>query len=60
MLPAERLNTLSDEQRRMVICHELAHLKRADLWLGCIPALAERMFFFHPLADVASREYALV
>jgi beta-lactamase regulating signal transducer with metallopeptidase domain len=54
-----RLNTLSDEQRRMVICHELAHLKRADLWLGCVPALAERMFFFHPLAHVASREYAL-
>jgi hypothetical protein len=59
LLPAERLNALSDEQRRMVICHELAHLKRADLWLGCIPALAERMFFFHPLAHVASREYAL-
>ena len=59
LLPARRLDTLSDEQRRMVICHELAHLKRADLWLGCIPALAERMFFFHPLAHVASREYAL-
>jgi bla regulator protein blaR1 len=59
LLPAERLNTLSDEQQRMVICHELAHLKRADLWLGCVPALAERMFFFHPLAHVASREYAL-
>jgi hypothetical protein len=43
----------------MVICHEFAHLKRADLWLGCIPALAGRMFFFHPLAHVASREYAL-
>jgi len=59
LLPANRLDALSDAQRRMVICHELAHLKRADLWLGCIPALAERMFFFHPLAHLASREYAL-
>jgi len=59
LLPGNRLDTLTDDQQRMVICHELAHLKRADLWLGCIPALAERMFFFHPLAHVASREYAL-
>ncbi len=59
LLPGSRLDTLTDDQQRMVICHELAHLKRADLWLGCIPALAERMFFFHPLAHVASREYAL-
>src|SRR5262249_5302052 len=59
LLPARRLEMLSDEQQRMVICHELAHLKRADLWLGCIPAVSERLFFFHPLAHVASREYAL-
>jgi beta-lactamase regulating signal transducer with metallopeptidase domain len=59
LLPANRLDALTDDQRRMVICHELAHVKRADLWLGCIPALAERIFFFHPLAHVASREYAL-
>ncbi len=59
LLPADRFDALSDEQRRMAICHELAHVKRADLWLGCVPALAERMFFFHPLAHVASREYAL-
>ncbi len=43
----------------MAICHELAHVKRADLWLGCVPALAERLFFFHPLVRLAAREYAL-
>ena len=43
----------------MALCHELAHVKRADLWLGCVPALAERIFFFHPLVRLAVREYAL-
>jgi hypothetical protein len=43
----------------MAICHELVHLRRGDLWLGCVPALAERLFFFHPLAHVAAREYLL-
>jgi bla regulator protein blaR1 len=59
LLPTDGFDRLDPRQRQMAICHELAHVKRADLWLGCIPALAERMFFFHPLAHVASREYAL-
>ena len=43
----------------MALCHELVHLRRGDLWLGWVPALAERLFFFHPLAALAAREYAL-
>jgi hypothetical protein len=41
----------------MALGHELVHLRRGDLWLGLVPALAERVFFFHPLAWVAAREY---
>ena len=59
LLPAQRFARLDERQQRMAICHELAHIKRADLWLGCVPALAERLFFFHPLVHVAAREYAL-
>jgi hypothetical protein len=33
------------------------HVKRRDLALGWVPALAERLFFFHPLAHIAAREY---
>jgi bla regulator protein BlaR1 len=43
----------------MALCHELTHIKRADLWLGSVPAIAERAFFFHPLVHLAAREYAL-
>lgn len=59
LLPADHFDALSDRQQRMALCHELAHLKRADLWLGCAPGLAERVFFFHPLVHLAVREYAL-
>jgi beta-lactamase regulating signal transducer with metallopeptidase domain len=59
LLPSDRFDHLTDRQQQMAVCHELAHVKRADLWLGCVPALAERIFFFHPLVHLASREYAL-
>ncbi len=59
LLPAGRFQTLSIAAQRMAICHELVHLRRGDLWLGCVPALAERLFFFHPLAILAAREYLL-
>jgi len=52
-------HSLSPDQQRMALCHELAHVKRADLSLGAVPALAERIFFFHPLVHVASREYSI-
>jgi bla regulator protein BlaR1 len=57
LLPAGTFDALSASQQQMVLCHELAHIARGDLWLGCIPALAERLFFFHPLVRLASREY---
>jgi len=59
LLPAPAFDALSERQQRMALCHELTHIKRADLWLGCVPAIAERTFFFHPLVHFAAREYAL-
>ena len=57
LLPAVRFPQMDIDQQRMAICHELAHMKRGDLWLGCVPAAAERIFFFHPLVRLAAREY---
>ncbi len=51
--------TLSAEEAALALAHELAHLKRGDLLLGWIPALAARLFCFHPLLHWAMREYAL-
>jgi len=48
---------LSPEDRLMALGHEFMHIKRGDLALGWIPAVAERLFFFHPAVRLASREY---
>lgn len=45
LVPTDRFAALSERQQQMTLCHELAHLERADLWFGCVPALAERLFF---------------
>ena len=57
LLPASRFPHMPVDQQRMAICHELAHVRRGDVWLGCVPAVAERIFFFHPLVRLGAREY---
>lgn len=57
LLPAG--HALSADEALMAIAHELAHLRRGDLWLAWVPALAQCLFCFHPLVRWAMREYAL-
>jgi bla regulator protein BlaR1 len=52
-------HALNDDESAMALAHELAHIRRGDLWLGWVPAIAQRLFFFHPLVHWAMREYAL-
>ena len=59
LVPAHRFCRLSRDQRRMALCHELLHLRRRDPWMAHVPALVERLFFFHPLAHLATRQYEL-
>ncbi|WNG33170.1 biotin transporter BioY [Archangium violaceum] len=59
ILPRKALETLSPLEQRMALAHELAHVRRGDLWLGWVPVLAQAVLFFHPLVRRACREYAL-
>lgn len=59
LLPEALVSELSSTEKEMTLCHELAHVRRRDLWFGWIPAIAERVFWFHPLVHLAAREYAL-
>jgi beta-lactamase regulating signal transducer with metallopeptidase domain len=59
LIPLSGLERLTPAEISMTLCHELVHLRRKDLWLGWVPALAHRIFFFHPLAALAVREYAI-
>ena len=52
-------HALSADEAAMAIAHELAHLRRGDLWLAWVPAIAQCLFCFHPLVRWAMREYAL-
>jgi hypothetical protein len=49
----------SDEELDMIFAHELAHLRRCDLWWACVPSLARQLFFFHPLVHLAASEYGM-
>ena len=51
--------TADTEARRLMIAHELAHLKRHDLVWAAFSALAHTLFFFHPGVWFARREEEL-
>ncbi|VXB43902.1 conserved membrane hypothetical protein [Luteimonas sp. 9C] len=59
LLPAHHTDSMQPDELDMALTHELVHLQRRDLWLGLVPALAQHLFFFHPLAHLAAREYGL-
>jgi len=59
LMPAHLLAGMSPAAIEMALHHELVHWQRRDLWWGWVPALAQHLFFFHPLAHVAAREYGL-
>lgn len=59
LLPVGMYERLDDDELAMALGHELLHVRRADLLLGLVPALAARCFFFHPLARLVEREHAL-
>lgn len=43
---------------RLALAHEMAHIRRHDLWFGAAPALGQLVLFFHPLAWLAVHEAA--
>lgn len=59
VLPVGLLNAWGAAERRWVLAHELAHLRRRDLSWGWLSALAQALFFFHPLVWLAARELRL-
>jgi bla regulator protein BlaR1 len=56
LIPAQMLDR-PHEELRLAVAHELAHVRRGDLWLAWVPAVAETLFWFHPLVPWCVREY---
>ena len=47
-LPATALTGLSEEQLRVVIAHELAHIRRFDAFVNVFQVCVETLLFYHP------------
>ncbi len=55
LIPASWVTELPVSALEAVLAHELAHVKRWDLWINLLQRLTETVFFFHPLVWWLSR-----
>jgi beta-lactamase regulating signal transducer with metallopeptidase domain/dipeptidyl aminopeptidase/acylaminoacyl peptidase len=53
LLPHEMIETANRDQMRFVFLHELAHLKRHDIYLGWLMSLLQVLHWFNPLVWLA-------
>jgi len=49
LLPREMLDTATREEMRYVFLHELAHLRRHDIYIGWLTSLLQVLHWFNPL-----------
>jgi len=56
LLPAHYLESLSRDDAEHVLLHELAHLKRGDLWLHGVLLLLQIVYWFNPFVVWTRRQ----
>lgn len=54
LIPNGLLEKLSPDKLRAVLIHELAHIKRGDLWVNCIQTFLQIIYFYNPLVWLAN------
>ena len=54
LIPAALVGKLSAEGLRAILIHELAHIKRADLWVNSIQTLLQVVYFYNPFVWFAN------
>lgn len=55
LLPASMVTGLTASEIDIIICHELAHLRRFDPWVVMLQRTLESLLFFHPVTWYVSR-----
>lgn len=55
LLPAAWLTELPPEVLRAVLAHELAHIRRRDVWVNLLQRVIETLLFYHPAVWWISR-----
>lgn len=56
LLPAAWMTEISPEILEAVLSHELAHIRRQDLWINFVQRVVETIFFYHPVVWWISTE----
>jgi beta-lactamase regulating signal transducer with metallopeptidase domain len=54
LIPHELKNILKIEDLKPILLHELAHIKRGDLWISLIQTILQIAYFYNPLLWVAN------
>ena len=54
LIPQSLAENFSDEQLRVVLLHEMAHLRRRDVWVNFLQALLQIVYWWHPLLWLAN------
>jgi hypothetical protein len=49
LLPVTMLTQLPPEMLEAIIAHELAHIRRLDLWVNLMQRVVETLLFYHPV-----------
>jgi WD40 repeat protein/beta-lactamase regulating signal transducer with metallopeptidase domain len=64
VIPPDLEESLTPKQLTWVLLHELAHIRRGDLWVVVVQRMVQAVFFFNPAVHLANwiidelREYA--
>ena len=54
LMPATLPEKLSREKLKAVLIHELAHIKRADVWVNLLQTMLQIVYFYNPLIWIAN------
>lgn len=60
LLPAAALTGLTASELEMILAHELAHVRRHDMWVNLVQRLAEAVLFFNPALWYLSRRISIL
>ncbi|MFC1763511.1 M56 family metallopeptidase [Planctomycetota bacterium] len=54
LMPASLVARLTPEELKATLVHELAHIKRADLWINAIQTVLQVVYFYNPFVWLAN------
>ncbi len=54
LIPESIIGKLDSQHLRSVLLHELAHIKRGDLWVSLVQTFLQIVYFYNPLLWVAN------